>query len=178
VSGLHGLQLPALAVSLAHSAEIGVAFVRPVPSPGADGADRSVGIDVEQVTDRPESTWALALSPAERAELSRARERDGQPADVWFTRAWAAKEAVAKTEGTGLQDNPRSFVIIGVDVDEMQVRVRGSAGNPDRDHHVTLRDIISPEGLPDRRYVVAWAEGTDQTSMAGRSAHGTEAGTS
>ncbi|CAL2063756.1 beta-ketoacyl synthase N-terminal-like domain-containing protein [Streptomyces murinus] len=88
-----------LDVSLAHRAEAGVALVRPRgPHPGPADTDRTgVGIDIEEVVARESATLATALGPA---ELRLLRAQSGPEAE-WFTRFWAAKEAVAKAEGTG-----------------------------------------------------------------------------
>lgn len=62
VTGGYGRTLPALHVSLAHRGETAVAMAR---------TDGPCGIDIEEVTDRPEGTLAVALTPRER-ELLRA----------------------------------------------------------------------------------------------------------
>ncbi|WP_279579402.1 polyketide synthase dehydratase domain-containing protein [Fodinicola feengrottensis] len=59
VTGRHRDDLPAFSVSLAHCAQVGVALARP-------GASVRVGIDVEQVVERPASTMAFALSEPEQ----------------------------------------------------------------------------------------------------------------
>ncbi|MFE2101651.1 beta-ketoacyl synthase N-terminal-like domain-containing protein, partial [Streptomyces sp. NPDC059468] len=88
VMGVHGRTLPPLDVSLAHRAEAGVAIVRPhTPKPGP-------GIDIEEVTARDPATLATALG-ADELRLLRTLRADGPDGeDLWFTRFWAAKEAV------------------------------------------------------------------------------------
>ncbi|MDT3397352.1 polyketide synthase dehydratase domain-containing protein, partial [Streptomyces sp. B1866] len=108
-TGTHGRTLPPLDLSIAHSGEVAVALVRPGdegrPGPGA-------GIDVEEVTPRDEATLAAALGEEERALLAARCRADGRPREEWFTRFWAAKEAAAKAEGTGLLGRPRDFAVI------------------------------------------------------------------
>lgn len=98
VAGLHGRVLPALDVSLAHRAEAAVALVHPVRPSGGPGA----GIDLEEVTERPAGTLEVALGPAERHLLTDCQQLHGGSEALWFARFWAAKEAVAKAQGTGL----------------------------------------------------------------------------
>lgn len=137
LTGRHGRTLPPLAVSLAHQHEVGVAIARP--------AGHRVGIDVTDVTDRPESTRTVALSPDERALLA-----DCGDTEPWFSRFWAAKEAVAKAEGSGLDGAPRRFAVRSATETELVVRVA------DRDYQVHCADVRNPPTLPPRRYVVAW----------------------
>ncbi|GGM51046.1 polyketide synthase [Longimycelium tulufanense] len=147
VAGWSGRTLPGLNVSLAHRAEAGVALVRP-----AGGADQpGVGIDIEEIADRAEGAHRLALGDAER-ELLTARAAGGEEA-LWFTRFWAAKEAVAKAEGTGLQGRPRGFAVIAAGPTELVV----TAGT--RRYRVHCTEVANPPGLPARQYVVAWTAG-------------------
>ncbi|MEU6081378.1 beta-ketoacyl synthase N-terminal-like domain-containing protein [Streptomyces sp. NPDC047108] len=155
VTGVHGRSLPPLEVTLAHSAEAGVALVRP-HRPGASGAPSGTGIDIEQIAERPPETREVALGPAERDLLAEQCAASGEPEAVWFTRFWAAKEAVAKAAGTGLRGRPRDFAVVGAAPDELLV----SAGG--REHRVRCRRISNPDGLPVRDYVVAWTAGTTE----------------
>lgn len=150
VTGVHGRVLPALDVSLAHRAEAAVALVRPR---GTDGRPAPVGIDIEEVTHRPPGTLAAALGPAERELLVALCFRTGEPQPLWFTRFWAAKEAVAKAEGTGLRGRPKDFAVVEARSDELTVVVGG------RRYPVRCRTVTNPQGLPGREYVVAWTTG-------------------
>jgi len=146
VVGVHGRELPDLDVSLAHCAEAGVAIARPHrPGPGP-------GIDIEEVTDRTPETEAAALTPAELRLL------DGLVGSraVWFTRFWAAKEAVAKAEGTGLDGRPRDFTVLDVSPDGGLLTV---SGRLERAYPVHCAPAANPPGLPAREYVVAWTTG-------------------
>ncbi|MEV6479936.1 beta-ketoacyl synthase N-terminal-like domain-containing protein [Streptomyces sp. NPDC051576] len=149
VTGLHGRTLPPLDVSLAHRAEAAVAIVRPhSPGPGP-------GIDIEEVVDRPPSTLTTALGE-EELTLLRARLTDtGESEALWFARFWAAKEAVAKAEGTGFQGRPRDFTVFQV--------ISGSrllvSGRLERAYTVHCEPAGNPPALPDRTYVVAWTTG-------------------
>ncbi|GAA2910495.1 hypothetical protein GCM10020221_02980 [Streptomyces thioluteus] len=150
VTGVHGRALPGLDVSLAHRAEAAVALVRPR---GTDGRPAAVGIDIEEVAERPATTLAAALDPAERELLAALCARTGEPESLWFTRFWAAKEAVAKAEGTGLRGRPRDFAVTEARPDHLTVVAAG------RRHPVRCRGVANPEGLPEREYVVAWTTG-------------------
>ncbi|WP_246563755.1 beta-ketoacyl synthase N-terminal-like domain-containing protein [Streptomyces roseirectus] len=146
VVGVHGRQLPPLDVSLAHCAEAGVAIVRPHrPGPGP-------GIDIEEVTERAPETQAVALGPD---ELRLLRGLDG-PLALWFTRFWAAKEAVAKAEGTGLRGRPREFTVLDATPDGTLLTV---SGRLERAYPVHCAPVTNPPSLPAREYVVAWTTG-------------------
>ncbi|WP_199510503.1 type I polyketide synthase [Nucisporomicrobium flavum] len=118
------------AVSIAHTGEAGVAIAGP--------AGAEVGIDVIEIAPREESTYRYALTDAERAQLTDDRS---------FARLWAAKEAVGKALGTGLDGAPRRFE---VSLAAGTVTVGG------RVFPVAWREIENPPELPPRRYVVAW----------------------
>jgi acyl transferase domain-containing protein/phosphopantetheinyl transferase len=149
VTGLHGRTLPPLDVSLAHAAEAAVAIVRPhSPEPGP-------GIDIEEVVERDPSTLATALGEEELALLRAQLDTSGESEALWFTRFWAAKEAVAKAEGTGFGGRPRDFTVFQV--------VSGSrllvSGRLERAYTVHCEPAGNPPNLPDRTYVVAWTTG-------------------
>ncbi|SEE66623.1 Acyl transferase domain-containing protein [Streptomyces sp. 3213] len=149
VTGLHGRTLPPLDVSLAHSAEAAVAIVRPhSPEPGP-------GIDIEEVVERDPATLTTALGEDELALLRAQLVPSGESEALWFTRFWAAKEAVAKAEGTGFAGRPRDFAVFQV--------VSGSrllvSGRLERAYTVHCEPAGNPPNLPDRTYVVAWTTG-------------------
>ncbi|MHC5903675.1 acyltransferase domain-containing protein [Streptomyces sp. S6] len=146
VVGVHGRELPALDVSLAHCAEAGAAIVRPHrPGPGP-------GIDIEEITARTPETQSVALGPDELRLLERL---EGSRA-LWFTRFWAAKEAVAKAEGTGLGGRPREFTVLDATPDGDLLTV---SGRLERAYPVHCAPAANPPGLPAREYVVAWTTG-------------------
>ncbi|MCP2309416.1 type I polyketide synthase [Kitasatospora paracochleata] len=149
VTGLHGRVLPPLDVSLAHRAEAAAALVRP--------AGGGVGIDLEEVVDRPAETLQVALGAAESALLTECRGSDGGSTALWFTRFWAAKEAAAKAAGTGLRGRPRDFAVVAAEGSALVVEAAGPRG-PQR-HHVHWAVVDSPPGLPLRQYVAAWTTG-------------------
>ncbi|WP_435861070.1 beta-ketoacyl synthase N-terminal-like domain-containing protein [Streptomyces morookaense] len=139
--GVHGRELPPLDLSLAHCREAAVALVRPAGTAPA-------GIDIEEITERPAVTHDAALTADERALLGRL----GGGAPV-FTRFWAAKEAAAKAEGTGLQGRPRDFTVGSADGGRLTVRAPSG-----RLHRVSWAETGNPPGLRPRQYVVAWTE--------------------
>ncbi|WEO98744.1 type I polyketide synthase [Streptomyces sp. FXJ1.172] len=150
VTGTHGRTLPPLDVSLAHRAEAGVAIVRPhTPQPGP-------GIDIEEVTERDPATLATALGPAELRLLHRLSANGPDPQALWFTRFWAAKEAVAKAEGVGFDGRPRDFTVLEADRDGSRLLV---SGRLERAYTVHCAPAGNPPALPERSYVVAWATG-------------------
>ncbi|MEU8546178.1 polyketide synthase dehydratase domain-containing protein [Streptomyces roseoverticillatus] len=150
--GVHGRELPPLELSLAHCREAAVALARPGGTPA--------GIDVEEITGRPDTTCAMVLGPGEQALF----ERLGAGPET-LTRFWAAKEAAAKAEGTGLRGNPHGFVVTAAtdpgDADAFDVRTPSG-----RSHPVRLTRIGNPPGLPPRDYIVAWTG--DDSGHVGR----------
>ncbi|GAB3930804.1 type I polyketide synthase [Kribbella albertanoniae] len=146
LQGVHGRTLPDLTVSISHSGQIGVAIARPGPC----------GIDVEEITDRPRSTYEFALGPDERALLSACVTSSGESEAVWFARFWTAKEAVAKSLGTGLLGAPQKFKVIDAAPNRLIVAVGG------RDHLARCTFVTNPPGRGDRRYVVAWTAEHEQ----------------
>ncbi|GHE09296.1 type I polyketide synthase [Streptomyces alanosinicus] len=150
VTGVHGRALPPLDVSLAHRAEAGVAIVRPhSPHPGP-------GIDIEEVTERDPATLATALGPAELRLLHSRATDDADARAVWFTRFWAAKEAVAKAEGVGLGGRPRDFAVRETTPDGSRLLV---SGRLERLYTVHCASVPNPPALPRRAYVAAWTTG-------------------
>jgi phosphopantetheinyl transferase len=110
----------ALAVSIAHKHGLAAALVRDA---------RAVGLDVERVEPRDDAFLELAFAPAERALFPAA---PGRARDEAIARAWAAKEALGKRRGSGLEHNPRRLVVgalgpagasgwVEVDVDGVRV---------------------------------------------------------
>ena len=89
-------------VSLSHRTGVAVASI---------GDTGDAGIDLEVVEPRSDTFAAMCMSDDERA-LGAAIDND-----VWVARAWTAKEAVAKADGTGLQGRPKDFVVRQVDGD-------------------------------------------------------------
>jgi acyl transferase domain-containing protein/phosphopantetheinyl transferase len=164
VTGTHGRRLPDLDVSLAHRADAAVAIVRPRRAPGGTPGP---GIDIEEIADRDAGTLATALGPPELRLLRARRDDSGEPEPLWFTRFWAAKEAAAKAEGTGLRGRPRDFAVLEAAPDRLVVRAPGAAGRAQRTHLVRCARVTNPPGLPSMDYVVAWTTGdTDKDEEA------------
>ena len=127
-----------VAVSIAHTAGIGVALA-------AVGTD--VGIDIELVEPRPASFDATALTPAERDLLAA-----GPPSerDRTITRWWAAKEAAAKADGTGMDGRPRDFEVSQDHGDRVRIGNRVIATR-------TVTNPAAPDGpAQPQEHVVAW----------------------
>lgn len=163
VTGLHGRTLPPLDVSSAHRAEAAVAIVRPrTPGPGP-------GIDIEEVVERSPETLAVALGEDESSLLRARCAATGEPEALWFTRFWAAKEAVAKAEGTGFGGRPRDFTVLEA-ATPGRLLVSGRLAPA---YTVRCERAGNPPRLPDRQYVVAWTTGPETTPSDG---HGQDLG--
>jgi phosphopantetheinyl transferase len=116
-------------VSLAHTGSLAAALVG---EPGCvPGVGTGVGIDIERITDRDDSTVAAILTDAERRLLDTLCSSDrgsvNETRSGWVTRFWTAKEAVAKAAGTGLGGRPHTFVVERVDGDRLLVAPAGAA---------------------------------------------------
>lgn len=95
-------------VSLAHKPGIAVAVA----------VDGPVGVDVEAMVPRDDAFVAASFGPAERALLA-------PLGDEWVTRAWCAKEAVAKALRVGLRD-PRALTVTAIEASSGEVVVRAA----------------------------------------------------
>ncbi|MGP3966140.1 beta-ketoacyl synthase N-terminal-like domain-containing protein [Streptomyces sp. 6N223] len=149
VRGVHGRRTGELTVSIAHRAEAGVAIARRGGGP--------CGIDIEEIADRPRATLRAACGAGELALLDRLAAGNGgggQDTGLWFTRFWAAKEAVAKARGTGLRGRPADYRVADAPPHERGGALRVAVGN--ESYLVRLRQVANPPTLPERRYVVAW----------------------
>jgi phosphopantetheine--protein transferase-like protein len=127
-------------VSLAHTGSLAAALV------GDPRSTSSVGIDIEQITDRDDRTLAVILTRAERhlldSQCASAAERQS-----WATRFWAAKEAVAKAAGTGLGGRPHQFAVERIDGDRLLVATGENM------HSRWVHTAVSIEPHP---YATAW----------------------
>ncbi|MGN0064834.1 MAG: beta-ketoacyl synthase N-terminal-like domain-containing protein [Nocardioides sp.] len=154
-------------LSIAHSGGVGVAYA-------AEGRD--TGIDVERVAERSETFEATSLGTDERALLAQVLAGSTDPArrDLELTRWWAAKEAVAKANGTGLGFRPKDIAVTQVDGERLYVAGRWVAttvvSGPGRTSTPTST-LTAPEGpggtagVPPHspeEYVVAWTEHAPQ----------------
>jgi acyl transferase domain-containing protein/phosphopantetheinyl transferase len=130
VRGVHGREVGDLTVSIAHRGELGVAIARRGPC----------GIDVEEVTSRPRPAIEAACSAEELVLLDEVAGSSG--VDLWFTRFWAAKEAVAKASGTGLRGDPRRFRVVAAGAGALTVECGQTS------YRAGLADVLD--------HVVAW----------------------
>ncbi|MDX6351008.1 MAG: hypothetical protein QOF84_5798 [Streptomyces sp.] len=158
-AGLYGRTLPDLDLSLAHRAEAAVALVT------ARTKGESPGIDIEEITDRDEGTLAVAFGPAERRLLAEVCAATGEPEALWATTFWAAKEAVAKAEGTGFLGRPRDFAVVEAELGALVVEVAAAPGRTARRYPVRSTRTANPPGLPEREYAVAWTAGPARKAM-------------
>jgi phosphopantetheine--protein transferase-like protein len=105
-----------LRLSLSHKRAFAAAIVE---------EGREPGIDVERVTERDDGFEDTTFSAVERALLPGADDAGpgDRPGDrnEWIARFWAAKEAVAKAQGTGLEGQPASFPVTNVVGDRLTV---------------------------------------------------------
>lgn len=95
---LHQDLEPDLRVSLAHKGDHAVAAVR---------AGAPIGVDIETVAEPSAELLSASLGAAEQRLVG--------DAPGAFTRAWVAKECVAKAAGTGLRADPKRFAIEEID---------------------------------------------------------------
>lgn len=93
-----------LSVSIAHTAELGVALVRPAPQPS--------GIDLEALTAEAGALESTVLTASERTLLEHQADRLAAA-----TRLWTAKQAAVKALGTG----PDEVTVTAADGDRLQV---------------------------------------------------------
>jgi phosphopantetheinyl transferase len=135
-------------VSIAHSGDLAVAIADAQP----------VGIDVEIVERREGGLERIALTVPESSLLDRlVRDAGGEPQRARaeaFTRFWAAKEAVSKAEGTGLEGRPTRFVVTAVEGERL--RICCSAVPCEYVVDTTLVDGPASAGGERATYVVAW----------------------
>lgn len=141
--GVPGETLPPLDISLAHTVDLAVAIARP--------AGAGVGIDIEEVTERSPGAVFVALGDRERALL-----RGLAAKTLWFTRFWAAKEAAAKADGTGLDGAPRRFTVTAAHEDHIDITVQGRTRRVDC-------TTVEHDG---RTFVVAWTQNTQHKKEA------------
>lgn len=148
VTGGYGRTLPDLHVSCAHRAEAAVAIARTGPC----------GIDIEEVTERPDGTFEAALGARERDLLVSLVRDTGEPEALWLTRFRVAGQAIGKARSTGPADAPESFEITAATGATLTVRTG------DGTYHVHHRTVGNPPGLPPRNYVVGWTATHEEES--------------
>lgn len=111
-------------VSIAHTGGRAVAVAHLIP-PGAEEAmaERSVlvGVDLEQLRERPDGFDDIAFTDNERALFA---TMDSAARAEWVTRSWCAKETVAKAVGEGLVDGPASVVVDRLDTTTGEIMVK------------------------------------------------------
>ncbi|MDB5039997.1 MAG: Beta-ketoacyl synthase [Candidatus Eremiobacteraeota bacterium] len=151
-------------VSIAHSGDLAVAIADAEP----------VGIDVEIVEHRDAGVEETALTAAEIALLDQvAFDAGGDPQRARaeaFTRFWAAKEAVSKAEGTGLEGRPAAFAITAVEGAQLRVLCEADA----REYVVDTTVVSGPAASGDAlaAYVVAWTRSEASRTITLPANHG------
>ena len=103
-----------VAVSISHSAGWVVVVV--------DGALESVGIDIEEVSERHPSWSRQFFTESEREEAARWKGGEAE----YLTSAWAVKEAYMKAIGTGARFDFRELEVLRRE-DTWQLALRGEA---------------------------------------------------
>jgi hypothetical protein len=148
--------VPECEASFAHAGSAAVAIaaaVVPGTAPGAPG----VGIGMAEIASDPESEEADAFSARELAVLRAVSAADpGSGHSEWLPRFHAAREAAAHAQRI---ESPRAAPgrVTVTDATPSAITVTACG----RTHHVIHREIRAPDGMPERRYVVAWTWGAD-----------------
>ena len=139
-------------VSLAHTRSLAAALVGPPRGSAAVGSaavgSTGVGIDIERIEDQDERAIAAILTASERHLLDALCSSE-KARSSWVTRFWAAKEATAKSIGTGLAGRPHQFTIEQVDQDRLLVATGDRT--PGCWTHTGIGAVPEP-------YAVAWTE--------------------
>lgn len=86
-------------ISIAHANDRAIAIA----------GDDSIGVDLEQITEKNTSFVESFTTPNEQALLNDFPSPDQ---NTWIIRLWCAKEAASKVNGTGLNGRPRDFEAI------------------------------------------------------------------
>lgn len=95
-----------------------------------------VGVDIEKIEPRSLEFAKLAFSNSELQLLPRCDNQ--QLDDQWTARFWVAKEAFAKMTGSGLEGNPKQFLVSEIDGQNLRVN----------DHWVSTRIVGT--------YIIGW----------------------
>ncbi len=118
-------------VSIAHKDGVAVALA---------AIGRDPGIDLETIEPRDDGFVRLSFAPEELELLP-----DGDR-DEWLTRLWAAKEAAAKAEGTGIQGLPREITASAVDGERFDI-----GGHPIETRRLGDRIVAWTGSAPEER---------------------------
>lgn len=94
-------------LSLSHTSGMATALA------GIAGAGAGVGIDIEPLRPLDQTFMSTVFSQGELEILNAITAAERQQ---WALRLWCAKEALAKALGRGLEGNPRSIAVRGVDI--------------------------------------------------------------
>jgi phosphopantetheinyl transferase len=104
------------------------------------GEGVEVGIELERIEERAQGFVDAMFTPAEIDILTKADCLSESLRDEWVTRAWCAKEAVAKQKDGGLKDNFRKWRF--EEISGERLRIDGTWVNSRREGD----------------YVIAWTE--------------------
>lgn len=164
VVGRHGFDVGDIRVSIAHVGGVAVALARH----GLPGAVPP-GVDIETVAPMEATTVPVAFTDAEQRLIVSTAEAAGQAPEEWQAIFWTAKEAAAKSAGTGLRGAPHAFTVTAVDPAECRATVRLRADGSSLE--VAFTTLAGAPGEP--RYAVAWtteapAQPRTETPRTGR----------
>ncbi len=105
-------------------------------------ADRSVGIDIEQISTSEEEWMRMALSPNEYEWLLKKRT-DGEDFYYWFYVLWTRKESLVKCEGHGFLQDPADVTTLPIEK-ALHIPYRGKRYGVE---HVIFHDYILSAAL-------------------------------
>jgi hypothetical protein len=136
-------------VSVASCAELAVAIAPPAPGLTAGAHDRT-GIELAEITEAAGRAARAGLTAAELGLLGSVAGSDGWH---WPIRFRAAKQAVARAARLGTGAPLDQLTVRAATQDTLTVDLNGQS------YPVTHRELSNLDGMPPRRYVVAWTRG-------------------
>ena len=148
--------VPGCEAAFAHAGTAAVAIATAV-MPGAPPGPPGLGIGMAEITNDPEGMPRDAFSAPELAVLRAVSTADpGFGHSHWLPRFRAAKQAAAHAQRTEPPGAAPGLVTV-TDATSSAITVTASGHT----HQVSHREIRTPDGMPERRYIVAWTWGAD-----------------
>jgi phosphopantetheinyl transferase len=117
---------------------------------GGKAANLGVGIDIERICVMDETMQHLVYTPEEQDLLASVCKATEYGKERWYTVGWAAKEAAAKSVGSGLQGAPHAYHILSIDRKQKSI-VIGWHGTS---IPIMFTNLTNMPNEPE--YVVAW----------------------